>query len=247
MKNAVYSFFLSVYNIWCVFWLLLIFLILFPFIWICIQRPAWHPAGHKLVRLWSVIYFFITAKNVRVDQRFTPSNSTAYVFVANHFSYLDVAVGMNVVKNHFSYMGKSSVKKIPLLGYVFAKLHIQVDRGDKASRSKSLVRAIKALKSGRSIFIMPEGGILSKNIPKMLQPFKDGAFVMAIENQVPIVPITFLNLYRIMPESKLFWGSPEVIIHPAIETTGKSKADIEELKKQVYEIIQGELDRWNTK
>ncbi len=243
MNRLLSSFCLYVYNLWCVFWLITVFLALFPFIWIFIQRKEWHTLAHKLVHLWSVIFFFIVGKSVRLESRFTPSKDKAYVFVANHFSYLDVAVGMNVVKNYFAYMGKSSVKKIPLLGYVFAKLHIQVDRSDKGSRTKSLVRAMKSLKSGRSIFIMPEGGILSKNIPQMLQPFKDGAFILAIENQVPIVPISFLNLYRIMPESKLFWGKPKVVMHEPVETAGKTKADIEDLKMQVYKIIQGEIDR----
>ena len=176
--------------------------------------------------------------------KFKPSKDKAYVFVANHFTYLDVPVGMNIVYNYFAYVGKSSVAKIPWFGYMFDQLHIAVNRSDKNSRVTTMKRGIKALKGGRSVFIMPEGGIMSKEIPKMHQPFKDGPFVMAIENQVPIVPVSFVNLYKINPTSLLRWGIPKVIINEAIETKNLTSKDKEKLKSQVYDIIQGDLDEF---
>jgi 1-acyl-sn-glycerol-3-phosphate acyltransferase len=234
----------KIYNIWCIFWLVAIFLVLFPFMLFCIKIKPLNRYGTKLTNLWADLFFPIAGMPVQIEHRFTPDKSKAYVFVANHFSYLDVAIGMRVVRNYFSYMGKSSVKNIPLLGYVFAKLHIQVDRSDKNSRSTSLLRSKRALQSGRSLFIMPEGGILSKHIPQMLQPFKDGAFLLAIDAQVPLVPISFLNLYEIMPEASLNWGIPKVVVHEPIETTGYTKADLDYFKAKVYQIIQSELDSY---
>lgn len=236
-----------VYTIYCFIVLILVYLLIFPLIFICIQRKPWHKYGHRLTRLWAQIYFPLVGMPIQIRYDFKPDLTKPYVFVANHFSYLDIAVGMYVVKNYFSYVGKSSVKKVPLMGYMFAKLHIQVDRSDKNSRTKSLIRSVKALESGRSIFIMPEGGIVSTTIPKMNLPFKDGAFIMAIENQVPIVPISFLNLYDIMPDILVKWHLPKVVFHQAIETKGMTKDHIEDLKKQVYDVIQGELDRFNSK
>jgi 1-acyl-sn-glycerol-3-phosphate acyltransferase len=141
-------------------------------------------------------------------------------------------------------VGKSSAKNIPLFGYMFAKLHIQVDRAAKDSRIKALTRSIRALKSGRSIMIFPEGGIHSTNFPEMVQPFKDGAFSMAIENQVPLVPISLLDNYKAMPEILFKWHKLRVIIHAPIETKGKTKADINDLKKEVYDIIQPTLNKY---
>ncbi len=181
---------------------------------------------------------------IRKEYRFKPDQKKAYVFVANHFAYLDVAAGMNIVDNYFAYVGKSDVKTIPLFGYMFAKLHIQVDRSDKNSRAKSLLRGIKAVQAGRSVFIMPEGGIISENIPEMHRPFKDGPFVMAIENQVPIVPITYLNFYEIQPATLLKWGIPRVIFNEPIMTIGLTQKDIPALKDKVYEVIQGQLNEW---
>src|SRR5690606_39014743 len=192
------------YNVWCIFWLVIIFLVLFPFIWICIQVKRWNPVGTKLTNFWADSFFFVSGLWVKAEYRFRPRRQDAYIFVANHFSYLDVAVGMKVVRNYFSYMGKSSVKRVPLLGYMFEKLHIQVDRNDKRSRSRSFKRSMNALREGRSLFIMPEGGIVSDAIPQMKQPLKDGAFVLAIESKTPVVPITFVNLYKIMPRILIF-------------------------------------------
>ncbi len=184
---------------------------------------------------------------VKIEYKFKPDKQKAYVFVANHFSYLDVAIGMKVVRNHFSYMGKRSVKKIPLLGYMFAKLHIQVDRSDKNSRANSFFRSKRALLEGRSLFIMPEGGIVSEKIPKMHSPFKDGAFLLAIDAQVPIVPLVFLNMYEVMPSTTLIWRRPRVLVQKQIETKGLDKSNLEELKNKVFVVIQNELDDYYSK
>lgn len=228
------------FNIWCVLWFTGILVILFPFMFLFIQIKPLNRIAGKLTNLWADIFFFITGMWVKCDFQFKPEEKEQYIFVANHFSLLDVAVGMKVVRNDFSYMGKSSVQKIPLLGYLFKKLHIMVDRDDKNSRARSYRRSIEALQKGRSLFIMPEGGILSKNIPQMKTPFKDGAFVLSKENNIPILPITYLNNYKIMPDSFLFWQRPRVIVHSPIPPDDKN---VEELKQEVYNILQGDLDR----
>ncbi|HLO46345.1 MAG TPA: lysophospholipid acyltransferase family protein [Leadbetterella sp.] len=236
--------FTFLFNFWCILWLIIVYLSLFPFILVCIKIKKLNRYGTKLTNFWADVFFVVVGMPVQIEHRFKPDIQKNYVFVANHFSYLDVAVGMKVVRNYFSYMGKSSVKNIPLLGYMFAKLHIQVDRSDKNSRSKSMLRSKKALDSGRSLFIMPEGGIVSQEIPKMHQPFKDGAFLLAIGSGVPIVPITFLNLYEIMPDKTIFWGLPKVVVHEPIETAGFTKENLEELKSEVYRVIQNELNAY---
>ncbi len=227
------------HSAWSIFWLITIFLCLFPFIWLCIVIKPLNRYGTKLCNLWADLFFPIAFMPVTIERQTQLDRQKSYVFVANHFSYLDVAIGMKVVRNYFSYMGKSSVKKIPLLGYMFAKLHIQVDRSDKNSRANAIVRSQRALATGRSLFIMPEGGILSEEIPKMKQPFKDGAFSLALEANVPIVPITLVNLYKIMPAVGIKWGIPKVIVHAPVPTQGKT---IDELKAEVYHIIQDTLD-----
>jgi 1-acyl-sn-glycerol-3-phosphate acyltransferase len=238
VKKCIYF----IHNIWAAFWFISIYLVLFPFIFIGIQYKPWHKYANKITNLWADLFFIVAFMPVKIEYKGVLDPRRNYVFVANHFSFFDVAVGMKVVRHYFSYMGKASVKKIPLLGYMFAKLHIQVDRLEKDSRAKALLRSQRALIEGRSLFIMPEGGILSENIPKMHQPFKDGAFNLAKEAGLPIVPITFLNLYNIMPFYSIKWGIPSVIVNRAIETKGK---ELEELKQEVYSVIQNQLDHYH--
>ncbi|MGL4629643.1 MAG: lysophospholipid acyltransferase family protein [Leadbetterella sp.] len=235
----------TLYFVWCAVWLISIYLVLFPFIFICIVIKPWNKWGTWFCNLWADLFFAIAFMPVKIEKKTQLNPKQNYIFVANHFSFLDIALGMKVVRQYFSYMGKASVKKIPLIGFMFARLHIQVDRSHKDSRAIAYQKSQAALKSGRSLFIMPEGGILSTNFPEMVQPFKDGAFSLAIESQVPIVPISFLNLYKILPSYFLKWGIPEIIVNEPISTIGKTKEDIETLKNQVYQIIQNQLNHYH--
>jgi len=102
------------------------------------------------------------------------------------------------------------------------------------------------LHHGRSIVIFPEGGIKSKNPPR-LAPFKDGAFKMAIVAQVPIVPISFPYNWMILPDNGglLFRHHPiKAIVHEPIPTAGLTLEDLEWLKKRTFDVINHELHRY---
>ena len=234
------------YTLWATFWFVFLFIMLFPFFWFFLQKTEWKPIAHYLNRLWGKIFFPIAGIPIKVQYDFEPDVNKTYVFCANHFSYLDIASMGMIIKNYFAFVGKASLKGVPLFGYMFAKLHIQVDRGDKNSRVTSMTRSIKALKSGRSVMIFPEGGIWSKEMPKMSLPLKDGGFAMAIQQQLPIVPISLLNNYKIMPDGK-FGIHPQAIraiVHQPIETVGMTIDNVEDLKVKFYNIVQGALDSY---
>jgi 1-acyl-sn-glycerol-3-phosphate acyltransferase len=234
------SFLLALYSLYAAFWFVLIFLLLFPFFWLFLQREAWKPRAHYLNRLWGKLFFPMIGMPIEVHYEVEPDPKRAYVFCANHFSYLDIAAMGLILENYYAFVGKSALKKAPLFGYMFAKLHIQVDRADSASRAKSLQRSIKALQSGRSIVIFPEGGIKSQCPPQLHRPFKDGAFRMAIGQQVPVVPISLLNNHKRLPDKKkmrLHPGRIRAIVHAPIETTGMTLADVDALREQTFAVI----------
>lgn len=232
------------YTLWAAFWFIFLFMLLFPFFWLFLQKPEWKPKAHYLNRLWGKIFFPIAGIPIKVQYEFEPDVNKTYVFCANHFSYVDIAAMGMIIKNYFAFVGKSSIKGVPLFGYMFAKLHIQVDRNDKNSRVTSMNRSLKALQSGRSVMIFPEGGIWSKNIPKMSLPLKDGGFAMAIKQQIPIVPISLLNNYKIIHDDDfaVYPQTIRAIVHQPIETVGMTNANIESLKMKFYEVVQGALD-----
>lgn len=236
------------YTIWCTVCLVGLYLILFPVQFICLQRESWKPHAHRINAIWGHVFFALVGIPVRVEYRVRPDPRKVYVFCANHFSYIDIAVMGVIIKNYYAFVGKSDVKTIPLLGYMFAKLHVQVDRKQANSRAYSLAKSIRTLQAGRSIMIFPEGGIVSNDIPRMAH-FKDGAFTMAIQQQVPIVPITLLTNHRILPDDgriRMRWYPMWAVVHPPIETTGMTQEDVERLKQETYQLIDTELMRQET-
>ena len=105
-------------------------------------------------------------------------------------------------------------------------------------------RAARALDRGTSLTLFPEGTIPAFT-PRM-KPFKDGAFKLAIEKQVPIVPVTFLDHWRLFGEPLEMLGLARpglarAVVHPAISTTGMTEADLVALRSEVFRVIEGPL------
>lgn len=234
------------YSFWCYFWFLSLFLVLFPFFVLFLQKPKWYRKAHYLNRLWGKVFFPVCLLPVHTELRGPIDPEGSYVFCANHASYLDIAAMGVVLRNFYAFIGKEVIAKVPLFGYMFRRLHIPVNRESRASGYEVVQRAIHLLHHGRSIVIFPEGGIKSKNLPR-LAPFKDGAFKMAIEAQVPVVPITFPHNWMILPDDgKLLFRRHAIkaIVHEPIPTAGLTLEDLESLKKRTFEVIDRELYRY---
>jgi 1-acyl-sn-glycerol-3-phosphate acyltransferase len=125
---------------------------------------------------------------------------------------------------------------------VFKKIHITVDRSSLKSKYESLQRASSAIDQGISLAMFPEGGTEKK--PPRLEPFKDGAFRVAIEKQIPIVPVTIPYNWIILPSDQGLMVNRRtsvIIYHKPLPTEGLSLQDLESLKGQVTRIIQSEL------
>jgi 1-acyl-sn-glycerol-3-phosphate acyltransferase len=155
---------------------------------------------------------------------------------------LDIPVITYTVPYIFKYVGKSDVAKVPLFGTIFTRVHIGVDRGKLRSRYNALQEAAQVLAENISLIIYPEGGF-SPNPPQLIR-FKDGAFRLAIESKVPIVPVTLLTNYKIMPDKTplhIYRGKIKIIVHEPIETKDMDIKQIEELRKKTESIIQQSL------
>jgi len=172
--------------------------------------------------------------------------SKQYIFCSNHFSYLDIpAIGVNKTRPIF--VGKSSLGKIPFFGYMYRNIHITLDRQKLKSRYNALEKCAKELDQGRNLVIFPEGGIMSKNPPEMAR-FKEGAFRLAIEKNIPIVPITIPYNWILLPDDgKLLLQRHKnmIIFHEAVNTEQYGIEDMEKLKAKVYETIAKELSARN--
>lgn len=234
----------TLYTVWCGFWFVLFFLLLFPFTWLFLQKDAWKPYAHYINRLWGKLFFPMAGIRFDITYHYKPAPRGTYVFCGNHFSYLDIATMGVIVNNYYAFVGKHGVKTVPLFGYMFSKLHIQVNREKGESRAYSLTKSIRTLASGRSVMIFPEGGIVTKSVPQLHQPLQKGAFVMAIQQQVPIVPVSLLTNHELLPDQaplRLRPGKVRAIVHAPIPTVGLTQEDVPALMQRWAEVVQGEL------
>jgi 1-acyl-sn-glycerol-3-phosphate acyltransferase len=167
------------------------------------------------------------------------------IYVANHTSYIDIVLSYLFLPAYYVFMAKMELKKVPLFKVFFEKMQISVDRSSRVSSHKAFLRAKEELDLGNSVFIFPEGTISSNGV---LKAFKNGPFKLAIDNQVPIVPITFKNNWKILQNGGFFksYGRPgisEIIIHQPIPTSGMTEENLVDLKQNVYQIISKEYHK----
>ena len=160
------------------------------------------------------------------------------MLVANHTSMTDIMLMLVLVKNHpFVFVGKKELAQIPVFGFIYKRVSILVDRGSSKSRYQVFERAQKRIQQGLSICIFPEGGVPEEHI--VLDEFKDGAFRIAIEHQLPIIPMVFFDNKKRFSYT-FFSGSPGKMhakILPVIETKGKTLEDKNEIKQLVRQSI----------
>ena len=144
-----------------------------------------------------------------------------------------------------NFMAKVELGRIPLFGIFFRTIDISVDRKNAIQSAKAYKRAIAQLKNNiRSIVVFPEGGI--KHNEPTISNFKDGAFKMAVENGVEILPVTITDNWHLGP-SDAFDGHPgqmRILVHSPIETKNLTDENVPELKKNIHEMMQGKLDEY---
>lgn len=223
----------------------LIFVILFilalPFFMVPILFPSQYQWTGIINRVWAHIFWTLIFIPYEIDMRFSPEKDARYIFCPNHFSYMDIpSMGLNPINSIF--VGKNDMESIPFFGFMYRKLHITVNRNSVKSRYETLLNARKAVNEGKSLMIFPEGGIISSHPPTMAR-FKDGAFRTAIEQQIPIVPVTIPFNWIILPDGTFLLKRHrmKVIFHTPILTNDMELKDISELRNKTFEVIQQEL------
>jgi 1-acyl-sn-glycerol-3-phosphate acyltransferase len=212
---------------------------------IVVQKEAWRKYYLQLNCFWCKSFFLLAGIRSEVDFQFLTDKNCPYIFCANHFSTLDNFTLYLLTNNNFALIGDHKIGQLPLFGYLFKKMNICIDRENQASRNKAMFSAARYLRNGVSLGFAPEGGIRSFDPPKMHQPFQDGAFILAIRLQIPIVPVSTLTNHKILPETqpfRLHRYTFKAIIHKPIETKGMTMDDLESLKHRTFEILQSALD-----
>ena len=151
-------------------------------------------------RRWSRFtckFLFLPVK-VEGMEKLDPKQS--YVFVSNHQGIFDIWLIYGYLGRNFKWMMKKELKKIPLVGTACEKAnHIYVDRGNTATMKQTYDFARKILRSGMSLCVFPEG---SRTKTGKMGTFKRGAFVLAEDIKLPIVPLTINGSFNVLPSTK---------------------------------------------
>ncbi|QTY26065.1 1-acyl-sn-glycerol-3-phosphate acyltransferase [Flavobacterium sp. CS20] len=230
------------WRIW--FYVLMLFsiIILFPFLLISTLREEWYGFFFKVAKTWAVINLFGMGFVPKVQFLETMEKDKSYLLVSNHTSMIDIMMMLYVSKNPFVFVGKKELAKYPLFGFFYKRTCILVDRQDSKSRHAVFQQAKERLEKGLSVCIFPEGGV-PDDMSIVLDRFKDGAFRLAINHQIPIVPIVFYD-NKAKFSYKFFSGKPGVLrakVLEFIETQGFSIQDKRLLNQKVRQTILKEL------
>ena len=242
MKWAKYLFW-TFYRLWFYFISAIPTVILFPVLIICLLKENYYPYFFRLAKLWGkfILLGMGFSRKVSIETSLDPKSS--YMFVPNHVSMIDIMLILSVIDHPFVFVGKEELAKIPVFGTLYKRACILVNRNDKNSRKAVYKKVQKRLNSGLSICIFPEAGVPEEHI--VLDRFKDGAFKIAIDHKIPVVPIS-------MPDNKrrfsftFFSGGPGKIrikIHAPIETKAFSFKDAHILNSEVRAIILDALEK----
>ncbi len=235
-----------IYKLWIglVFWLTL--LLLYPAFHFLLRDKKNYTNAFKLKRFWAkVLQVMIFCPVRRVYRAAMPD--CPYIIVSNHGSHLDTVFMYRIFDDYFLFIGKGELLKWPLFSLFFRTMDIPVDRENNKKAYASLQKAYDAIERGECIAMYPEGTIPGSS-PRM-KSFKNGAFRMAIDKQVPIVPVTWQTNYRVLnnPE-KIFSPSlpcvVRVVIHPPVfPPKHADDADLIALRNEVFSIIDSALPK----
>ena len=231
------------WRIWFYVLMIVSIFLFFPFLLIFSFKEKHYHLFWNFARMLSkiLIYGMGFRLKFKANQNIDPSKS--YMYCANHASLLDPFVLIALSKKPIVFVGKKELSKIPIFGFFYRRTVIMVDRSSFKSRKAVFEIAKKRLQNGVSMAIFPEGLVPTEDV--VLAPFKKGAFSLAIEFQIPIIPQVYYDCKRFFSWD-FFKGRPGVLRvhqHDFIETKGmSSKQDMDALKNKTFHILYNDLE-----
>lgn len=234
----------TVWRVWFYVVMLIPILIMLPFLVASILTERGYPYFFMMSRIWAKCVLLGMGFYYRVEKIQKLDRKKSYMFVANHTSMTDIMLMLAVVNNPFVFVGKMSLAKIPLFGFFYKRTSILVDRSCSKSRMEVFNEAQKRIDRGLSICIFPEGGV-PQDESLILDAFKDGAFRLASEHHLPIVPLVFPDNKKRLSYT-FYSGSPGLMrakMLPPVDTMSVNGVPIDrkELREQVRNLILHEL------
>jgi 1-acyl-sn-glycerol-3-phosphate acyltransferase len=196
-----------------------------------------HFASRVFATTWARMLGFLTPIQVTVEGAEHAQRDRSYVVASNHQSQFDILVIYGWLKLDLKWVMKAELRKLPAIGIGCEKAgHIFVERRNPKQASQAITDALARLGDGIGILFFPEG---TRSPDGHLLPFKKGAFRTAIDQQLPLLPVTVVGTRDILPARslRLFPGKARMVIHPPIETAGMTVDQLDALMQQTREVI----------
>lgn len=188
-------------------------------------------------RSWARWNSALTPMWVRVTGRGNITPGQSYVVVSNHLSHYDIFLLYGWLDIDFRWVMKQELRRTPFIGMACERLgHIFIDRNHRDAALTSINRAKGRIVSGTSVLFFPEG---TRSRDGRLQPFKKGAFMLALDLGLPILPVTVSGTREILPPctTRLFPGKASLCIHEPIDTSRYNAGTLPDLMAIARERI----------
>jgi len=196
--------------------------------------------------LWSYIFSLLTFIRYEYIGREHIQKGKAYIYVSNHTSFLDLPGIRMMIPGEFRPLAKKELRKIPVFGWIVDSATIVVDRTSPESRKKSMEILKKLILKGISLLIFVEG--TQNRTKETLQPFKEGAFRLGIDAQVPLLPMVVIGAGPLMPPGtiNLRPGKIYIIAMPEIPTEGLTLQDMSALKEKTFALMKKRIEEFRS-
>ena len=196
--------------------------------------------GYYPAKCWGKFVCWITLVKVTVKGQENIDAKKPYVFVANHQSAYDIFAVYGYLGHNFRWLMKKSLEKIPFLGWGCKRAgHVFVDNSTPAAVRETMATARKQLQKDMSITVFPEG---SRSWDGKMIPFKKGAYLLAVQFNLPIVPVTIDGAFDVMPRFEKLpkWGHIKITIHKPIEVP-EGGFRVKDVMAESYDAIHSAL------
>ena len=193
---------------------------------------------HALARAWAHSSLWMCGVTVRVKGLENLDMNRNYVYVSNHASMFDIPAILAAVPDQIRILYKKELNWIPIFGWGLKYgSYIAIDRRRGADAMKSLEEAAERIRTGASALLYAEG---TRTLDGKLQPFKRGAFNLAVRAGVPVVPLTINGSYALLPKRSIVVhpGEVELILERPIEIKGSGKEEEMRLMAEVHAAIE---------
>lgn len=202
-----------------------------------------HFWGYYPGKWWAWLILKVLLIPVKVEGRENLQEGESYVFVSNHQGAFDIFLIYGYLNRNFKWMMKWQLKKIPFVGYACEKSHqIFVDKRGASKIKKSYDEARTILRDGISLTVFPEG---ARTFTGHMGVFRRGAFMLADELQLPVVPLTINGSFNILPRMNdgkwLTWHPLKLTIHQPIRPESQGPENIKHTLEESYQVIMADL------